>query len=136
MTKKKTNPARKSEQRVLAEPKKPETVVEPDQSEKLQKVLARAGLGSRREMETAISAGRVEVNGLPATLGDRVTPRDRLVFDGRPIEVSGTVRRVLVYNKPEGEVCTRNDPEGRPTIFNRLPPAGEGRWISVGRLDI
>ncbi len=105
-------------------------------SEKLQKLLARAGLGSRREMETAIQNGRAEVNGLPAKLGVRVTPADRLVFDGRPISVPGTVRRVLVYNKPEGEVCTRDDPEGRPTVFSRLPPASEGRWISVGRLDI
>lgn len=107
-----------------------------ERSEKLQKVLARAGLGSRREMEAAIEAGRAEVNGLPATLGDRVTPADRVIFDGRPVEASETVRRVLVYNKPEGEVCTRNDPEGRPTVFGRLPPAVDGRWISVGRLDI
>lgn len=108
----------------------------PAGSEKLQKVLARAGLGSRREMETAISAGRAEVNGLPARLGDRVTAEDHLVFDGQAVAVPGHVRRVLLYNKPEGEVCTRNDPEGRLTIFDRLPPAGDGRWISVGRLDV
>ncbi len=115
-----------------AEPAKvPEAV-----SEKLQKVLARAGLGSRREMEQAISDGRAEVNGLPARLGDRVTAADHLVFDGRAVAMPGKLRRVLLYNKPEGEVCTRDDPEGRPTVFDRLPPAGEGRWISVGRLDI
>ena len=105
-------------------------------SEKLQKVLARAGLGSRREMETAIEAGRASVNGKVAKLGDRVTAKDRIMMDGRAVETQATYRRVLVYNKPEGEVCTRQDPEGRPTVFDRLPPAGQGRWISIGRLDI
>jgi 23S rRNA pseudouridine2605 synthase len=104
--------------------------------EKLQKVLARAGLGSRRELEAAIAAGRAEVNGLPAMLGDRVQPTDRLVFDGRPVESSAPQRMVLIYNKPEGEVCTRDDPENRPTVFARLPVLKEGRWLSVGRLDI
>lgn len=106
------------------------------QSEKLQKVLARAGLGSRREMETAIEAGRAFVNGHPAKLGDRVEAKDKIMFDGKEVAAFTTYRRVLVYNKPEGEVCTRQDPEGRPTIFDRLPPAGEGRWVSIGRLDI
>jgi 23S rRNA pseudouridine2605 synthase len=106
------------------------------EGEKLQKVLARAGLGSRRELEAAIAAGRVEVNGLPAMLGDRVQPNDRLVLDGRPVESTQPQRLVLIYNKPEGEVCTRQDPEGRPTIFARLPVLKEGRWLSVGRLDI
>lgn len=87
-------------------------------------------------MEQAISDGRAEVNGLPARLGERVSSDDHLVFDGQAIAVPGQVRRVLLYNKPEGEVCTRDDPEGRPTVFDRLPPAGEGRWITVGRLDI
>lgn len=120
-------------------PANPKTPVEPREApegEKLQKVLARAGLGSRRELEAAISAGRAEVNGLPAMLGDRVKPSDRLVFDGRPVTVSETQRLVLIYNKPEGEVCTRDDPEGRPTVFARLPALPEGRWLSVGRLDI
>lgn len=107
-----------------------------DTGEKLQKVLARAGLGSRRELESAITAGRAEVNGLPAMLGDRVQPSDRLVFDGRPVESVQAQRMVLIYNKPEGEVCTRDDPEGRPTVFARLPVLKEGRWLSVGRLDI
>lgn len=106
------------------------------QSEKLQKVLARAGLGSRREMETAIEAGRAMVNGKPAKLGDRVEAKDKIMFDGKEVVAFTTYRRVLVYNKPEGEVCTRQDPEGRPTVFDRLPPPGEGRWISIGRLDI
>lgn len=134
----------KTTRRTVTDPRKPQAAAEgaapasgPNEaSEKLQKVLARAGLGSRREMEQAISDGRVEVNGLPARLGDRVTAVDHLVFDGRAVSVPGQVRRVLLYNKPEGEVCTRDDPEGRPTVFDRLPPAGQGRWISVGRLDI
>lgn len=108
----------------------------PPKGEKLQKVLARAGLGSRRELEAAITAGRAEVNGVPAMLGDRVLPEDRLVFDGRPVAAPQSQRMVLLYNKPEGEVCTRQDPEGRPTVFARLPVLEEGRWLSVGRLDI
>lgn len=105
--------------------------------EKLHKVLARAGLGSRREMETAITQGRVRVNGKPATLGDRVGPEDKVLFDGRPVKAPpGEQRlRVILYNKPEGEISSRSDPEGRPTVYDRLPRLKEGRWISVGRLD-
>jgi len=106
--------------------------------EKLQKVLARAGMGSRREMERAIEAGRVSVNGDTAKLGDRVTLDDKVSFDGRKValEHSKAARpRVLLYNKPEGEICTRNDPEGRRTVYERLPKLKAGRWISVGRLD-
>ncbi len=136
MTNRKTIPKKKTESAPQSAPAQTGPSGGEEISEKLQKVLARAGLGSRREMEAAIEAGRAEVNGLPARLGDRVTPNDRVVFDGRPVEASETVRRVLVYNKPDGEVCTRNDPEGRPTVFSRLPPAVDGRWISVGRLDI
>lgn len=106
-------------------------------SEKLQKVLARAGLGSRRELEGWIEAGRVRVNGRAARLGDRVEPDDRLQVDGRDVSIDQAPRvRVLVYNKPEGQVTTRSDPEGRPTVFDSLPRLGRGRWISVGRLDI
>lgn len=107
------------------------------QGEKLQKVLARAGLGSRREMEAAISAGRVQVAGRRAQLGDRVGPRDHVELDGRTIQRvhREPPRRVLMYNKPEGEVTTRSDPEGRATVFQRLPRT-RGRWIAVGRLDI
>ncbi len=104
-------------------------------TEKLQKVLARAGCGSRRQMEQAIADGRVTVNELTASLGDRVTAQDRISLDGQPVSTEAP-RRVLLYNKPEGEVCTRDDQQGRPTVFDRLPPAGQGRWISVGRLDI
>lgn len=110
-------------------------------SEKLQKVLARAGQGSRREIEALISAGRVSVDGKVATLGDRVEPSTSLKIriDGRLVSVSATateVCRVLAYYKPEGELCTRNDPEGRPTVFDRLPKLHGARWIAVGRLDV
>lgn len=107
------------------------------EDEKLQKVLARAGLGSRREMERAISDGRVQVNGQLATLGDRVDKAARIVFDGRPLRVDrGSGRpRVLLYNKPEGEICSRKDPEGRRSVFDRLPRVTGERWICVGRLD-
>ncbi|MDR5900794.1 23S rRNA pseudouridine(2605) synthase RluB [Halomonas icarae] len=108
-------------------------------SEKLQKVLARAGLGSRREMEAAIAAGRVQVNGQVATLGDRIETRDRVLFDNRPVTLRAAEevpRRVIMYNKPEGELCTRKDPEGRRTVFDRLPRLKGERWIAIGRLDI
>ncbi|AFT70592.1 S4 domain protein [Alloalcanivorax dieselolei B5] len=108
-------------------------------SEKLQKVLARAGLGSRRELEVWIADGRVSVNGKVATLGDRVEPEDALRVDGRIIRVKpeeDIVRRVIIYHKPAGEVCSRNDPEGRPTVFDNLPRLQGMRWVQVGRLDI
>lgn len=111
----------------------------PVSGEKLQKVLARMGLGSRREVETWIGAGRVLVNGEPATLGCRVDGLDQITVDGRPLRRdlgAEVLRRVMIYNKPEGEVCTRDDPEGRPTVFDRLPRLKHGRWINVGRLDI
>lgn len=105
--------------------------------EKLQKVLARRGLGSRRQLEKLIAEGRVSVNGKPAKLGDRVLETDRFQIDGRRVDFQADQScRVLIYNKPEGEVSTRNDPEGRPTVFDGLPRIGGGRWISVGRLDI
>jgi 23S rRNA pseudouridine2605 synthase len=107
--------------------------------EKLQKVLARLGLASRREIETWIGEGRVKVNGAIASLGQRVGSADAIVLDGRLLkreEIAGSVRRVLIYNKPDGEICTRDDPEGRPTVFDRLPRPKEGRWINIGRLDI
>lgn len=105
--------------------------------EKLQKVLARAGIGSRREMERAIVAGEVTVNGRPATLGDRVTADDTLTFQGKAVRTKTEVsrRRVILYNKPEGEICSRNDPQGRRTVYNALPRLAGERWISVGRLD-
>ncbi len=107
--------------------------------EKLQKVLARMGLASRREIEAWIKAGRVKVNGADASLGQRVDLHDAIAIDGRLLkreEAAESVRRVIIYNKPDGEICTRDDPEGRPTVFDRLPRPKEGRWINIGRLDI
>jgi 23S rRNA pseudouridine2605 synthase len=107
-------------------------------SEKLQKVLANAGQGSRREMEKWIVQARISVNGKIATLGDRVEPTDKIRVDGNLLtnRQEKTVCRVLMYNKPEGELCSRKDPEGRPTVFDRLPVIRDGRWIAVGRLDV
>ncbi|AXR06046.1 23S rRNA pseudouridine(2605) synthase RluB [Salinimonas sediminis] len=107
-------------------------------SEKLQKVLANQGLGSRREMERWIEQGRVSVDGTIATLGDRVEPEGQIRVDGHLLsrQTEKPVCRVLMYNKPEGELCSRSDPEGRPTVFERLPAIRLGRWIAVGRLDI
>jgi len=105
--------------------------------EKLQKVLARAGIGSRREMERAIEAGQVKVNDRIAKLGDRVTPTDKLFVDGKRVvqRTEATRRRVILYNKPEGEICSRSDPEGRRTVYDGLPSLSGERWISIGRLD-
>jgi 23S rRNA pseudouridine2605 synthase len=104
--------------------------------EKLQKVLARAGLGSRREMERWIEAGRVVVNGKASSLGDRVEAHDQLVVDGRIVEPAPAQEaRCILYHKPPAEVCSRSDPEGRRTVFERLPRLKSGRWISIGRLD-
>lgn len=108
-------------------------------SEKLQKVLARAGFGSRRELESWISAGRIKVNGAIANLGDRVEPSDKIEVDGKLVtarRLLHTPLRTLVCHKDSGIVCTRADPEGRPTIFDRLPRVINGRWVAVGRLDI
>jgi 23S rRNA pseudouridine2605 synthase len=108
-------------------------------SEKLQKVLARTGLGSRRHMEQAILDGRVSVNGTLATIGDRIVLGDELRLDGRIVHfslASELRRRVIAYYKPEGEICSRHDPEDRPTVFDRLPKLTDERWVMVGRLDI
>ena len=113
----------------------PESIVE-DKGQKLQKVLANLGLGSRRKMERWIEDGRVTVDGSVATLGDRVYAGQALRLDGKPLEVDAAEQvRVLLYHKPVREVCSRDDPEGRKTVFERLPKLKSGRWISVGRLD-
>lgn len=107
-------------------------------SERLHKVLAQAGLGSRRALEERIEAGLVKVNGEPATLGQSVSGGDKIELDGKAFVATALSEptRVLIYNKPEGEVTTREDPEGRPTIFEALPRIKGARWIAVGRLDI
>jgi 23S rRNA pseudouridine2605 synthase len=108
-------------------------------SEKLQKVLARAGVGSRRELERWIADGRVRVDGQKATLGDRVEPGARIHVDGRLVNTASLeapARRVIAYHKPTGELVTRSDPEGRRTVFTRLPRVKGARWIAIGRLDI
>ena len=113
----------------------PESIVE-DKGQKLQKVLANLGLGSRRKMERWIEEGRVTVDGSVATLGDRVHAGQALRLDGKPLEVDAVEQvRVLLYHKPVREVCSRDDPESRKTVFERLPKLKSGRWISVGRLD-
>ena len=107
--------------------------------EKLQKVLARIGVGSRRDVEAWITQKRIKVNGVEATLGQRVDLHDAITIDGKVIkreEAAESVRRVIMYNKPDGEICTRDDPEGRPTVFDKMPKPKEGRWINIGRLDI
>lgn len=113
--------------------------VEQPAGEKLQKVLANMGVASRREAERWIEEGRIKVNGQLAHLGMRISKRDSITVDGQPLEQdaqSSVLRRVIIYNKPEGEVCTRRDPEGRPTVFERLPKIRGARWINIGRLDI
>jgi 23S rRNA pseudouridine2605 synthase len=105
---------------------------------RLQKLLAGLGLGSRRVIEQWIRDGRVTVAGRTARLGDRAGPADEVCLDGRKLDLGGRpgASELLLYYKPVGEVTTRRDPEGRPTVFERLPPPRSGRWISVGRLDV
>lgn len=107
-------------------------------TERLQKLLAQAGLGSRREIERRIEAGEVSVNGQVSKLGDKASMDDTIMLAGKAVRFSkeGSTRRVLAYNKPVGEICTTSDPEGRPTVFQRLPKLKQERWINIGRLDI
>ena len=126
-----SEPSEPSEKSSVAESPAP-------QGEKLQKVLARAGIGSRREMERLIEKGRATINGKVAALGDRVQLTDLIELDKKQVYFPDEKKRsvkVLLYNKPEGEICTRSDPEGRPTVFDRLPKLKGERWIVVGRLD-
>lgn len=109
------------------------------QGEKIQKVLARAGYGSRREIERWIEEGMISVNGNPATLGDRITGTEMIRIRGQRIKsekLETQDTQVLIYHKPTGQVCTRKDPEGRETIFDKLPEPAQGRWVVVGRLDL
>ena len=106
-------------------------------SDKLQKILAQQGLGSRRKMETLIAEGRVRLNGKVAKIGDRAGREDRISVDEKPLNFSAIQpTRVLVYNKPIGQVCSRQDEKGRETVYDNLPTLRNDRWVSVGRLDI
>ena len=105
--------------------------------EKVQKVMARSGLGSRREIERWIAAGRVSVNGVLTTLGDRIDPQHlELRLDGRRVDLRTPPPRVLCYYKPEGEICSRKSETSLPTVYAALPRLSQGRWISIGRLDL
>lgn len=105
---------------------------------KLQKVLAQAGIGSRRDIEDMIAEGKISVNGEVAHIGQRISFGDRVAVNGKPIKVriQPPAPRIIAYHKPAGEVVTHNDPEGRPTVFRRLPKLHQGKWQSVGRLDL
>jgi 23S rRNA pseudouridine2605 synthase len=104
---------------------------------RLQKLLAQAGFGSRREIEDWMTAGRLSLNGRPAQLGNRATERDSIELDGKRLvfEKGTDETRVLMYHKPEGELVSRNDPKGRPTVFAHLPKIKGAKWMSIGRLD-
>lgn len=107
--------------------------------EKLQKILARAGFGSRRAVETLISEGKVKLNGQVAKLGDRATEKDLIKVNDQPVKATRLAKQptqVILYNKPEGLVCSRKDEKGRETIFGQLPRIINSRWVSIGRLDI
>jgi len=108
-----------------------------DDAPKLHKVLAEVGLGSRRDMEELIIAGRVSVNGEPAHIGQRILPEDQVRINGKLLQrkVSKKPPRVLVYHKPAGEIVSSSDPEGRASVFDRLPGMKAGKWLAVGRLD-
>jgi 23S rRNA pseudouridine2605 synthase len=111
----------------------------PNTPERIQKVLARSGAGSRREIEAWIKNRRLSVNGRVATLGDKITVRDKVHLDGELLRFSNIVMgrtRILAYHKPAGEVCTRKDEKSRPTVFTALPGIRNGKWINIGRLDI
>ena len=105
--------------------------------QKLQKVLANMGYGSRREIESWIFDGRIRLNNSVAKVGDRVSNKDLIYLDGNKIETAKIFRtQVIIYNKPEGEISSNEDPKGRPTVFDNLPSLRKAKWISVGRLDI
>ncbi|MEM5385584.1 pseudouridine synthase [Paraburkholderia phymatum] len=116
----------------------PKRVLAPDDdAPKLHKVLAEAGMGSRREMEELIVAGRVSVNGEPAHIGQRIMPTDLVRINGKPVKrkLQNKPPRVLLYHKPTGEIVSHADPEGRPSVFDKLPPMKTAKWLAVGRLD-
>lgn len=110
----------------------------PTGGQRLHKLLALAGLGSRRDMEALIASGRVTVNGQPATVGQGVTERDVVRLDSRPLKLpfEAELPQVLIYHKPEGEIVSQDDPEGRASVFDKLPKVKHGKWIAIGRLDM
>ena len=110
----------------------------PEPTQRLHKLLALAGLGSRRDMETLIASGRVTINGKPATVGAGVTQHDVVRVDSRPLKLpfEAELPQVLLYHKPEGEIVSQDDPEGRATVFEKLPKVKHGKWIAIGRLDM
>ena len=109
----------------------------PGKPERLHKLLAQSGIGSRREMEELIAEGRVNVNGETAQVGQSASPGDRIKVNGKLVHLkfSNRLPRVIIYHKPEGEIVSRDDPEHRPTVFTSLPRMSGGRWAAVGRLD-
>jgi 23S rRNA pseudouridine2605 synthase len=135
----KARPSRARAERAPAAPQRgrhaPPAAAEATQ--KLQKILAQCGLGSRRDMEVLITSGRVTVNGEIATIGARVGPADQIKVAGRIVHAHAASRlpRVLLYHKPEGEIASRDDPRGRPSVYARLPALSGAKWISIGRLD-
>src|SRR5690606_37175789 len=134
-----TNPIPTSERAALkrVRTKRPAVSARPP-ADRIQKVLAEAGLGSRREIERWIADGRVSVDGRRASLGDRITGQERILINGRAVRLKRQTgaHRHIAYYKPAGEVTTRDDPEQRPTVFERLPRPPHGRWITIGRLDL
>ena len=106
--------------------------------ERIQKVLASLGVASRRQIEVWVENGRITINGRTAKKGDRIHEKTRICIDGKPLKrtVNLSNRRILLYNKPEGEICTRSDPAKRPTVFRNLPILKGERWVIIGRLDI
>lgn len=108
-------------------------------AERIQKILARAGYGSRREIERWVSAGEILVNGVVAKAGQAIDENDKVILRGQVLKLASKLKtkpQVLLYHKKVGEICSRNDPEGRPSVFDNLPKLSSGRWIQVGRLDI
>jgi 23S rRNA pseudouridine2605 synthase len=110
----------------------------PEPTQRLHKLLALAGLGSRRDMEEMIASGRVTVNGQVAVVGQGVTEHDVVRVDSRPLRLSfeAELPQVLIYHKPEGEIVSQDDPEGRASVFDKLPKIKHGKWIAIGRLDM
>ena len=124
---------------MINKPKKYEGRVEAGEpvGERIHKLLAQSGYGSRREIEKAILEDKVLVNNQNAKIGQLITPSDKIIFNGKSIFLNNdnNLPRVLIYHKPEGEIVTENDPGGRSTVFEKLPRIKKGKWMSIGRLD-